>query len=329
MPSASPLSFAQVGLGPLGLAVCREALRSGWGPPAGAVDPAFAGRPLAELVEGYDGPLAVAGEVEELPAGIDCAFVTTVSDLARCAPTVRSLLALGVDVVSSCEELAWPWLRHPELAETLDADARAHSARVLGTGVNPGFLMDALPLFLSTLSTEVRSIEVGRVQDAATRRVPFQRKIGAGMTHDAFAAARDAGTLRHVGLGESLHFLAAGLGIALDRWDEELTPVLAPTDTQCAIGPIAAGDPAGVRQVARGWEGDTLRAELVFQASIDQPDPRDWVHLEADPPIDVVIPGAVHGDSATIAVLLNAARALSAAPPGLHTMATVAGLGRR
>jgi 4-hydroxy-tetrahydrodipicolinate reductase len=169
----------------------------------------------------------------------------------------------------------------------------------------------------------VRSLEIERVQDASTRRIPFQKKIGAGLDLAAFEREVAAGRLRHVGLGESLHFLAHHLGFPLERWDETLAPVVASGPLTCALGPIRAGQAAGVRQVAEGWVGGVPVLRLTFQAAIGQRDPHDRVRVDGDPPLDLVLQGGVHGDVATSALLLNALPALAEARPGLHTMASV------
>ncbi|MEM7309932.1 MAG: dihydrodipicolinate reductase [Planctomycetota bacterium] len=320
------LRVLQVGLGPLGQKVAGDLIARELGTVVAAVDPAaeIVGQPLSELVPGA-GEGEVLSVVEEVPADepIDAAVVTTLSDLDAIMPTMRALLDRGYTVVSTCEELAWPWLRHPIHAQELGERAVRNGGRVLGTGVNPGFLMDAFPVAAATACHSVSSVRVTRLQDASPRRVPFQRKIGAGLDDAGFAARRADGSLRHVGLGESLHLVGHYLGLRFDRWDEELEPVQAERELECALGTIPAGHAAGVRQVARGWTGDRLTAELIFQAAIGQENPHDRVEIEGEPPVDLVWRGGMHGDTATSAIVLNSIRALRAAAPGLHTMATL------
>ncbi len=317
----------QVGLGPLGRRIVSDFYARRLGEVVAAVDPAndVAGKELSELASGAPAGVRVVATVEEVAdwSSVDCAIVTTSSDLELVMPTLRTLLDHGVAVLSTCEELAYPWLRHPVFAQELDERAIRNGGRVLGTGVNPGFLMDAFAVCTTTACNAVRSIRVTRLQDASSRRVPFQRKIGAGLDDAAFEARAAEGTLRHVGLGESLHFVGHYLGWTFDRWEEELTPVKAERDLDCALGPIPAGHSSGVRQVARGYVGDESVAELVFQAAIAQPDPHDRVEVDGDPPLDLVWKGGVHGDTATSAIVLNSIRALRTAAPGLHTMATL------
>jgi 2,4-diaminopentanoate dehydrogenase len=321
------MRILHVGLGPLGLLVQADLAARGKGRTVAAVDqdPALAGRALDELVAGAPRGVRVLPDLDAIGdwEGLDVALVTTSSDLARCAPTLRALLERGISVVSSCEELLWPRLRHPELAAELDELARANGAALLGTGVNPGYVMDALPVFLSAAALEVRAVHIERVQDASTRRVPFQSKIGAGLSRAAFDARAADGSLRHVGLGESIFFVADCLGWKVERWEETLEPVLAPRALECALGTIAEGQPCGVRQVARGWVDGRARLLLEFQAAIGQAEPYDRVRLDSDPPLDLWMRGGVHGDRATSALLLNCLAPLLDAAPGLASMATI------
>ena len=243
--------------------------------------------------------------------------------MSRCAPTFRSLLRAGLPVVSTCEELLWPWLRHRELAEELDQLAKEHGGRLLGTGINPGFLMDTLPALASAVCCQVESVEAWRIQDATPRRIPFQKKIGATLDLDAFAKKQADGSLRHVGLGESLYFVAQTLGLGVERWEESLAPVIAERDMVCGLGPIPAGHAAGVRQVAEGFVGATRTVRLEFIAAIGQADPHDRVRIVGEPPVDLRIDGGVHGDVGTSSMVLNSMRPLMASQPGLHTMASI------
>lgn len=322
------LQILHVGLGPLGRMIARDLHARGIGEVVAAVDihPELAGRPLSELVEGASASVSIANTLDsaDLTRRIDAAIVTTSSDLAACARTFRALLSRGIPIVSTCEELLYPQLRHPDLAAELDALAKAHDARLLGTGVNPGFLMDTLPALASAACRTVRRAEVWRVQDATTRRVPFQQKIGAAHTEERFAARKADGSLRHVGLGESLHFLADALGWAIARWEETLEPVRTGAPLRCELGEIGVDGISGVRQIATGWDGEGVeRVRLEFVAAIGQADPHDRVRLDSDPPIDMTIRGGVHGDVATCATTLNVLEPLLAAPSGLHTMRTI------
>lgn len=318
------MRVVQIGMGPLGRKV-TELLVSRGIDIAAAVDsaPALAGLGLDELVAGAPA-VVIAAELPALSEGVDAAIVTTSSHLSACAADFRALLARGIAVVSSCEELVYPWRRHPALARELEQLARQHNGRLLGTGVNPGYLMDAFVLAGSAVCERVRAVHIERIQDALPRREPFQRKIGATMDPTELERAVRAGTMGHVGLLESLHFVADALRLPVDRWDEQVEAVVAERPLSCAVGAIAPGRARGVRQVARGYAGDGRSlVELVFHAAIGEPESVDRVRLDADPPVELAWTGGVHGDIATAALLVNAVGSLLGAPAGLHTMATI------
>jgi len=321
------LPIAHVGLGSLGRGIVAACHERGVGRVVAAVDndPALAGRKLSELVPGADPGVVVRAGVQEILGrdAIRCAIVTTSSDLELCMDIFRELLRTGISVVSTCEELAWPWLRHPVLAQELHELSVRHRAGIVGAGVNPGFLMDALPIAVSHACHGVRHVRVERVQDAGKRRIPFQEKVGVGLTRAAFEERVAAGSLRHVGLGESLHMLAHHTGLAIDRWEETLEPVLAERETPSGLGPIAPGRARGVHQRARGYQGERPVIELVFHVAAGEQESHDRIRLDADPPLELVFRGGVHGDVATAAIVLNTLPPLLAAEPGLHTMASL------
>ncbi len=329
IPSVShQVRVLHVGLGPLGRLIAADLHARGAGAVVAAVDPdpALAGRPLSDFAPGTTPGVTIDADLSHAAdsAAFDAAIVTTVSSLASCAPTLRTLLERGVTVVSTCEELVYPRLRHALLADELHDLAVRRGGRLLGTGVNPGFLMDLLPVVATGVCRGVRSVRVERVQDASTRRLPFQRKIGAGLDRDAFERGVRKGWLRHVGLGESLHFIADRLALEIEDWSESVEPVIADRELRCALGVIEPGRAAGVRQVAIGVGGGRDAVRLEFVAAIGQADPHDSVRIDGDPPIDLTIRGGVHGDTATVAITVNSIRPLLAAPPGLHTMSTIA-----
>lgn len=317
-----------IGIGPLGEMILGELVERQIGHVVAAVDvdPAMTGELLAQRVPGIDPKLRVMHSLDQIEAWdeIDVAIVTTGSDVPSCMETFRTLLKQGKAVVTTCEEMVYPWLRHLALAEELEELAQRHGGRILGTGVNPGFLMDALPCFASCVSRSVDSVACSRVQDASSRRIPFQRKIGAGLDASAFEAKVHEGTLRHVGLGESLHFLSHYLGVPIERWDETIAPVFAERDLECGLGPIPRGKVAGVRQLAKGYRGERTVIELEFQAAIGQADPHDRILIKGKPDLDMVIRGGVHGDIATSAIAINSIPRIMGAPAGLHTMGSVA-----
>ncbi|OHB79913.1 MAG: hypothetical protein A2Z25_22440 [Planctomycetes bacterium RBG_16_55_9] len=321
------ISTVHVGIGPLGQKVLRYAVERGCFNIVGAVDPdpEKAGKDLGQLCG--IGPLGIfiRNNLDDAIGAtpIDVALVTTVSRLAVLESQVAELAKAKLNIVSTCEELFYPWKTHPEVAARIDEVCRQNGVACVGTGVNPGYLMDLLPTFLTGLCQNVEKVEVWRVQDASVRRIPFQQKIGAGLTLEEFEAKRKAGTLRHVGLPESVDFIAERLGWKLDRNTESLEPVIAEKQINTGYKPISKGMARGVHQVGRGFVGDREVITLNFRAAVGEPEPYDQVHIDGQPNIRSRIDGGVNGDIATCAIALNAARSILQARPGLKTMAQI------
>jgi 4-hydroxy-tetrahydrodipicolinate reductase len=253
----------------------------------------------------------------------DCAVLTTVSSVAKLESQVAEAAKCGLDVVSTCEELSFPWHTAPAVAKRIDAVCRQHGVTCLGTGVNPGFLMDFLPCILTAVNQNVRTITVQRVQDASVRRIPFQQKIGAALTLAEFRQKQAAGTLRHVGLTESVHMIAHAMNWKLTKVTESLQPVMAATRLTTGYKPIEKGMARGVEQIGRGYVGNREVVKLHFRAAVGEPRSFDRIEINGQPDMVSEIDGGVNGDIATCAIVLNAVRSVIAASPGLKTMLDV------
>jgi len=244
----------------------------------------------------------------------------TSSSLKTIKPQVLALVQRGMHVVTTCEELAFPVPDQLAAWREIDKAAAAKKVSVLATGVNPGYAMDALALMLTAPCAEVTRVSVTRVVDARTRRLPLQRKVGAGLNLNQFRRAMTEGTVRHVGLPQSVHMIASALGWKLDRVDETLEPAIAPRDLDTEYLRIPAGMAAGIKQSARGYRNGELAITLDLQMYVGAEQPRDHVLIDGVPPIDMTIAGGVAGDSATAAITVNAIPKMMAARPGLLTM---------
>jgi 2,4-diaminopentanoate dehydrogenase len=316
-----------MGLGPIGLEIARlvgtrRRLRS-----VAAVDVQddILGRRLSEVLDSplVDDPEVVGTVDEAARAGADVVLHATGSSLRRCEDQLTQCLAAGLHVVSTCEELSYPWTSAPEIASRLNAAAERAEVCLVGTGVNPGFAMDYLPVVLTGTARRVDHVRVARTQDAGVRRVPLQRKVGAGLSMEEFRSLAADGVIRHVGLRESAQAVGSALGWRLDRVEETIAPVLAERAVASALGPIEAGGVAGVGQVAVAYEGEreVVRLELRMAVGLES---RDEVWLTGDPDVHAVIPSGLHGDVATAAMVVNVVEPLLRAAPGLRVMSELA-----
>lgn len=317
--------IVQYGCGPIGCSVARLASQRPDIEIVGAIDidKSLVGRDLGE-VAGLTNKLGVSisDEVDAILSQTkpDVVFLTTSSSVQKIYPQMEQCIKAGANVVSTCEELCYPYRKEPQLSAEIDKIAKAKNVTVLGTGVNPGFLMDSWPLFMTGVCQQVKLIKAVRVQNASPRRGPFQKKIGAGCTLEEFKELVAAGTLRHVGLAESIAMIAQGLGWELDDITESIEPIVAKSQVKTDFVSVEPGQAAGVRQVGRGIRGGEELIILEFEASVGALESYDAVYITGTPEMEVVIKGGTHGDVATAAMVVNSAKRVIQAPPGLITM---------
>lgn len=318
MTHTHTISVAQYGIGPIGAEIARLLLTKPWIKLVAAVDidPNKIGKDLGEVI-GLGREVGVP-VTAELPGKPDVVCHSTGSRLRDVAGQLSSLLERGCHVVSTCEELSFPL--DVAIREQLQHVARAANVGLIGTGVNPGFVMDKLPLTLTSVCQEVKSVDIIRIQNASTRREPLQRKVGAGMTVDEFRAAVGAGRIKHMGLKESLMMVGRGLGVEFDRvTDEKIEPILAEREVVTQYLRVAPGQVAGVHQTIQGSGRIDVSLELRMYVGAEDV-AADRVVVKGVPDVEMEIKGGVHGDRATAAMVVNCIPRIMQARPGVLTM---------
>jgi 4-hydroxy-tetrahydrodipicolinate reductase len=293
----------------------------------GAIDvnPKLSGKDLGEVLElGRKLGVAVEPDAGGLLGRVkaDAVVHATTSHFEKVLPQIGPCLEAGLDVVSTCEELSYPWKRHPELSRRLDEQARRAGATVVGTGINPGYLMDTLPLVLTAPCLKVKSIHVARMMNSTRRRIPFQEKVGTGLTRAEFVERIEKGTITgHVGLLESIHLIAAALGWELEGVTElPPEPVIAEKEARTGMGAVAKGKVIGLKSVAWALRGGEKAITLEFWAHAAVGEEYDEVVVRGEPDLRQRIAGGVHGDTGTVAMIINTIPLAVAAEPGLKTM---------
>lgn len=325
MAAAGVIRVAHVGLGPIGLGVVRQVANRKGVRIVGAVDidPAKAGRDLGEVAGlGRKLRVPVSDDLRRTfrKAKPDVAVLCTSSSLRAVLPQLLEVLKLKVPIVSSTEELAYPTRANMRYARALHAAAKKAKVAVLGTGVNPGFVMDALPIALTGVCERVEAIRVDRVQDARIRRLPFQKKIGSGLTRAQFQVRVDEGSVRHVGLAESVSMIADALGWKLDRITDEIHPKLATEPVTSEFLTVDPGYVCGLVQDGIGYRDGEPVITLHMEAYLGAPESYDSVSISGSPALTMKIAGGVHGDIATASILVNSLPKVFEVGPGLHTM---------
>ena len=313
-----------IGLGPIGISAAKAVLADKGLQLVGLVDldSKKIGKMLAQIGADVSGGPTISGNIAEAVAhGAGVAIVTTTSRFDAIAPTLRELMGHQIHVVSSCEEMSWPRYLHPDLTRQIDDEAKRAGVAFLGTGVNPGFVMDFLPVVLSSMVTRVTSVKCGRFVDASTRRLPLQAKVGATMTVEQFNGLARDGKIGHMGIAESVAMLAAGLGCEVKKGEVKVTldPVVADHEMPSLLGTIKPGQVCGMRNTAH-WAGGGLTIDLELIMALGTKDPRNVIEIGGPVPLRMRMEGGTPGDSATVASLVNFVRVLPRCTPGLKTM---------
>jgi 4-hydroxy-tetrahydrodipicolinate reductase len=317
------------GLGPIGMMVARQlATRDGFRIAAAVdIDPAKVGHDVAEIA-GLARPLRVKIDPDARRAlkksKPDIAVLCTSSSVRAVMPQLETILTQKVPVVTTTEELSYPVRRNAPFARRIDAMAKKAKVAVLSTGVNPGFVMDALPITLTAACERVDSVEVTRIQDARTRRLPFQQKIGAGLSREQFQREVERGSIRHVGLAESISMIAAALGWRLDRITDEVKPMIADATVASEYLAVDPGYASGIVQDGVGYRHGTPVITMHMEAYLGAPESYDEVRVRGVPNLTLRIPGGVPGDIATASIVANSIPKVLSARPGLNTMKDLA-----
>jgi hypothetical protein len=326
VPRTPTARVALVGLGPIGIEVGRAVQARAGVEILGAADPApdKAGRRLGEILGG-EAPFPVAASARALYDETatrrgkgDVVLLCTGSRLESVAPQIEEAAEAGFHVVSTCEELSFPELHHADLTRRIDEKAKRHGVAVLGTGVNPGLVMDRLALAAASACVRVEKLKVTRVVDAAKRRGPLRAKVGAGLSKEEFEAGVAARKLGHVGLSESAAMIAVGLGFPIDEISETIEPVLASVETDG----VAPGRVLGLHQIARVRAAGEVHVELDLTMAVGEK-AFDRIEIVGDPPVNLMVEGGFHGDRATVGCVVNAIPFVVQAPAGVQTVVTL------
>jgi 2,4-diaminopentanoate dehydrogenase len=320
--------YVQFGLGPIGVEILKQASEVHGLSVIGAVDidPEKVGKDIGDILGTEAKGKLVVENLNQVTVNEEqskIAIHATGSNLANVWPQIKNLLDHGFSVVSTCEELSYPWYRYAELSKEIDDYAKNKGLFVIGTGVNPGFIMDTMTLFLTSVTNKVTNINVSRKVDVSKRRIPLQKKVGVGMTVDQFNELAAENKIGHVGLEESARLIAYGLGISLNEVKNSIQPVIANKAYSLTSGNLKPGQVSGQHQIveATTTDGRKITLELVMAVDVEQ---EDRIRIDGSERTELVIPNGIFGDTATAAMSINVAKTVANNPTvGLLTMADI------
>lgn len=281
-------------------------------------------------IVGFDRPTGVAAwptfeEAVRRSGGADVVLNATSSFVHEVVGELEACVAAGLDVVTIAEEMAYPWASRPDLADRLDRAARAAGVTILGTGVNPGFILDTLIALVSGATARVERVYASRVNDLSPYGPTVMRTQGVGLHPDEFTRKVADGTVvGHVGFPESMHLIAKALGVELSRVEEKREPIISTVRRETPHVVVEPGYVAGCRHSALGYVGDRAAIELDHPQQV-HPGAEgvmtgDYIRLEGVPRIELRTSPEIPGGIATAAVAVNMLGPVVAAGPGVLTM---------
>lgn len=321
-----PIRIVQYGVGSTGQAIARLIHHTAGLELVGGIDqkPALIGKDLGKVAGlNQDLGILVTSDAEQVLNAThpDLVILATTARLHTTYPQLLTCLRARVNVISTCEELVYPYAQNRELALQIDQLARQSGTTVVGVGINPGFVMDLLPLVLTSACIDVTRIVVTRVIDATTRRATLQHRVGVGLNRTDFKHHITQSGVAHVGLPESLHLLADRIGWRIERVEETIDPMITTEWVRGNNITVAPDHIIGIKQRAVGYVNGKEAIVLNWQTSVGDLPTYDAIQIDGMPPIKIRIDGGLHGDCAAPALVSHAIRPTIAAPAGLLTVA--------
>lgn len=311
--------FISYGLGTIGLEILKALLLKKNFELVGAVDikEEYLNKDVSDLIGGEKLNIFVKKNINEFEK---CNIVihSTQSKIKETLPQFIELLNSGCNVISTCEELFFPFYFHKKESILLDETAKENRVRLLGVGINPGFLLDTLPTILSTLSIKPTKIIAERVLDASKRRKQLQIKVGAGISKEEFENLKLNNKIGHIGLLESLFYIFNALKLNIIEFKEELIPLIAESDIETEYIKIKKGYVRGQYQKVTGISENNFEIELKLIMAVGEKESYDKIKIEGLPNLELEIKGGVQGDLGTAAVVANYIPLLLNSEPGLH-----------
>ncbi|MBI5506855.1 MAG: hypothetical protein HY899_18875 [Deltaproteobacteria bacterium] len=316
------LRILHFGLGEIGIGIARETARTARLHSVAAVDldSSKVGRPLGSLCGSGSSDVIVRASLMEALAdagSVDVAFHCAGSHLKDIEAGLLDLIEAGCNVVTTAEEVIFPYVGHPDAAERLDAAARRKGVTLYAAGVNPGFLLDRLPVYLSSMTLAPRSVRAVRMVDLSRRRAALRRKMGVGEDAASVSERTRRFAIGHAGFTESVQYVARALGWAIGPVEQALEPVVADRRVERAGEIVEPGAVLGLAHTAHAESADGHEINFSLTMRLDCSEPFDEIEIAGQPPILVRFPLGLHGDLATLASAVNAASFVATAPPGL------------
>ena len=238
---------------------------------------------------------------------------------------LKFCLEQGVNVISSAEEMAFPMAQSPEEAKELDRIAKKNNVSILGTGINPGLIMDLLVVCWTGCCEDIESITARRVNSLSPFGPAVMTEQGIGITKEEFEEGVKTGHLSgHVGFQESIHMIADAIGWKVDKVETSMNPIMTDVDRKSQHGFAKAGNVAGCSMKGYGYVDGKMKIEMDHPQQIEPEQvgvqTGDYVIIKGNPNVNMVNSPEIPGGIGTIAMCVNMIPHIINARPGLHTM---------
>src|SRR6056297_1671254 len=320
----------QWGLGAMGSGIAKNLATKEGIEIVGAVDrnEQLVGKDLGNFLGIEEMGIEISNDIDRVieESYPDLAVIATHSFVDVVFEHIMKCLEKKINVVTIAEEMAYPFDSNPEQAEIIDKTARKHGVTVLGTGVNPGFVLDQLILNMTGACLNVNKIKAQRVNDLSPFGKTVMETQGVGTTVEEFNKGIEEGTIvGHIGFQQSIRMIADYLGWELDKIVEEREPIVSKTKREANVLKVEPGMVAGCRHTGKGYIGDEAVIELIHPQQIlpeiEDVDTGDYIKIEGDPNINLSIKPEIPGGKGTMALACNMIPVINEWRPGLYSMA--------
>ena len=251
--------------------------------------------------------------------------INTQSNLHEVTDQVVPAIEAGCNVICIAEKISYPWASDAAWGDRIDALARKHDVSVLGTGINPGFMLDALIVMWSSICLRVDRIKATRVNDLSPFGPTVMIGQGVGTTVEEFEkGVADGSIVGHIGFPESINLIARALGWTIDEIVETREPIVTRVERSTPHVHVAPGDVAGCRHIGKGYVNGELKIELVHPQQIhpelEGQDTGDYIEIHGDPDVNMSNKPEIPGGKGTYASTGNYIPLMKDAPAGMLTV---------
>ena len=317
------------GLGAMGSGMAKMILKKSGFKICGICDknPDYVGKSLGEIFNINHRGTIIQENIEDVIGSKPCDVVLLATDsfTEKAYPKIKWLIEHKVNVICTAEEMAYPYANKPELAQSIDSLAKANGVTVLGTGVNPGMMMDLLVLFLTGVCEDVSHLDVSRINSLSPFGKTVMNEQGVGLTIKEFNEKNDEGEIAgHIGFKESMGMIGKGLGIDITNFRQQMAPIITSVERISPYGFAAKGNVAGIEMTAQGDYKDqefiTMNHPQQIEPQLEGVKTGDYIKITGKPNINMAITPEVDGGIGTIAICVNMIPHVINAKPGLKSM---------